>query len=196
MSVAKAPATRFVVVLGVVMLMAAACSSTSRYKADTFGPRKPTDNDELRANLDKNPADAAAAAAAAASKEAEALRIGKELFNDPNLGRKALACNSCHPAGGTTGGEAEIQKRMGHGPYRLPIPSLIGAAARFPKYKVPQDGVITLAQMNNNCLRMFMDGKRLPLDSPESSYLAAYVTSLSEGEEIEVGGGIGSADRK
>lgn len=192
MSVARARAARFVIGLAVGGLMAAACSSTSRYRADTFGPRKPTDNDELRANLDKSAADAAAAA----SKEAEALRIGQELFNDPNLGTKALACNSCHPAGGTTGGEAEIQKRMGHGPYKLPIPSLIGAAARFPKYKMPQDGVITLAQMNNNCLRMFMSGKRLPLDSPESSYLAAYVTSLSEGEEIEVGGGTGRVDRK
>lgn len=189
MSVARARATRFVVGLGVGMLMAAACSSTSRYKAGTFGPRKPTDNAELRGNLDKG-------AAAAASKEDEALRIGKDLFNDPDLGTKGLACNSCHPAGGTTGGEAEIQKRMGHGPYKLPIPSLIGAAARFPRYKVPQDGVITLAQMNNNCMRMFMGGKRLPLDSPESSYLAAYVTSLSEGEEIEVGGGMASPDRR
>lgn len=41
--------------------------------------------------------------------------------------------------------------------------------------------------MNNNCIRMFMKGKRLPLDSPESYYLAKYVTSLSNGDEVAVG---------
>ncbi len=76
---------------------------------------------------------------------------------------------------------------MGHGPYILPIPTLVGAAAHFPKYKVPNDEVITLQQMNNNCIRMFMAGKRLPLNSPETYYLAQYVTSLSNGDEVTVG---------
>jgi len=191
MRVARAHPEKSALAVGVLMF-AAACATTARYKESTFGPPKPTDTDAVLANLDKSAANAANAEA----KQAEGLRIGKELFNDPELGSKGLSCNSCHPGGGTTGGEAEIQKRMGHGPYKLPIPSLIGASARFPKYKVPQDGVITLAQMNNNCVRMFMAGKRLPLDSPESSYLAAYVTSLSDGEEIEVGGGMGSEDER
>jgi len=71
---------------------------------------------------------------------------------------------------------------------RLPIPSLVGAASTFPKYKIPNDAVITLQQMHNNCIRMSMGGKRLPLNSPESFYLAAYVASLSNGEEVQVGG--------
>jgi hypothetical protein len=36
---------------------------------------------------------------------------------------------------------------------------------------------------------MFMSGKRLPLNSPESFYLATYVSSLSEGDEMQIGGG-------
>ncbi len=119
--------------------------------------------------------------------ESQAMELGENLFNDASLGTNGQACSSCHPGGGTTGGEAEIAKKMGHGPYRLPIPSLIGAAARFPKYKVPNDDVITLPMMNNNCIRMFMKGKRLPLNSPESYYLAKYVTSFSNGDAIEVG---------
>ncbi len=118
----------------------------------------------------------------------KSIAMGKALFNDPKLGSNGQTCNSCHPNGTTTGGESEIAKKMGHGPYKLPIPSLVGAAARFPKYKVPNDRVITLEVMNNNCIRMFMKGKRLPLDSPESYLLAQYVTSLSNGDEITVGG--------
>jgi hypothetical protein len=41
--------------------------------------------------------------------------------------------------------------------------------------------------MNNNCIRMFMKGKRLPLNSPESFYLAQYVSSLSNGDNVQVG---------
>jgi len=124
----------------------------------------------------------------AAAKVSAAYERGKVLFNDPATGgsKNEISCNSCHPGGGSTGGEAEIKKKMGHGPYRLPIPSLVGAAAHFPKYKIPNNEVISLAQMDNNCIRMFMGGKRLPLNSPESFYLAAYVSSLSNGEEIEV----------
>ncbi|RMD96772.1 MAG: hypothetical protein D6814_10780 [Calditrichaeota bacterium] len=167
---------------------ALSCSSTSRYKPDKFGKPQAGDMDQALQNIDRAMKNMSATKKRAMAKQQAAIRAGKELFNDPNLGSNGLSCNSCHPGGGTTGGEAEIAKKMGHGPYKLPIPSLIGAAARFPKYKVPNDAVITLAQMDNNCIRMFMKGKRLPLNSPESFYLAAYVSSLSDGEEVQVGG--------
>ncbi|MCI0694264.1 hypothetical protein L0337_19935 [candidate division KSB1 bacterium] len=173
----------------VAVAFAIGCGTTSRYKGEQFGPKQEGKMEVALANMDKAMSDMEATKQAAMAKQQEALRLGKELFNDPNLGTKGLACNSCHPGGGTTGGETEIKKRMGHGPYKLPIPSLIGAAARFPKYKIPNNQPITLAQMNNNCIRMFMSGKRLPLNSPESFYLATYVSSLSEGDQVQVGGG-------
>lgn len=172
----------------VAVAFAIGCGTTSRYKAEEFGPKQEGKMEVALANIDKAMQNMEATKQEAMAKQEEALRIGKELFNDANLGKKGLACNSCHPGGGTTGGEVEIKKRMGHGPYKLPIPSLIGAAARFPKYKIPNNQPITLAQMNNNCIRMFMSGKRLPLNSPESFYLATYVSSLSEGDQVQVGG--------
>ncbi len=169
------------------------CSSdTARYKADKFGPRHSGNIEMALANIDKAMGDMKAAKMNAMKKQAEGIRLGKELFYDTNLGSNGSSCDSCHPSGATTGGEAEIQKKMGHGPYVIPIPTLVGASARFPKFKVPNDAVITLAQMNNNCIRMFLKGKRLPLDSPESFNLAAYVSVLSDGDEVQVGGSMGN----
>jgi thiosulfate dehydrogenase len=120
-------------------------------------------------------------------KQANSIASGKEAFNTA-LGRNQQTCNACHPGGGTTGGEAEIpmKGRFEMNP-KLPIPTLIGAAARFPKYKVPNDAVITIEQMNNNCIKMFMMGDGLELMSQKARDLAAYVSTLSNGEEIAIG---------
>ena len=176
-----------------ILLFLLGCSSnTARYQEEKFGPRHSGNMEMALANIDKAMGDMKAARMNAMKKQAEGVLSGKELFHDTNLGSNGSSCNSCHPSGATTGGEAEIQKKMGHGPYVLPIPSLIGASARFPKFKVPNHNVITLAQMNNNCIRMFLKGKRLPLDSPESFNLSAYVSSLSDGDEVQVGGSMGN----
>jgi len=118
----------------------------------------------------------------------EASARGQALFNNADLGRNGQTCNSCHPGGGSTAGEAEVMMK-GRFPMnpKLPIPSLVGAAATFPKYKVPNDAVVTLATMNNNCVKMFLMGEGLPLDGQESRDLAAYVSSFSNGEEVAVG---------
>lgn len=169
------------------------CSSnTARYKSEKFGPRHSGNMEVALANIDKAMGDMKAAKMNAMKKQAEGMASGKELYYDTKLGSSGSSCNSCHPSGATTGGEVEIAKKMGHGPYVIPIPSLIGASARFPKFKVPNDNVITLAQMNNNCIRMFLKGKRMPLDSPESFNLAVYVSSFSDGDEVQVGGSMGN----
>lgn len=108
---------------------------------------------------------------------AKAINKGKALFNDTNLGKSGMSCNSCHPAGGTTG-----KQMMG-----MDIPSLKGAAATFPKFKTSANDVITLQQMQNICIQM-MKGTPLKLDSNKSIALSAYVTSLSNGIPIQVGG--------
>lgn len=116
-----------------------------------------------------------------AKAEAKSLGRGKELFHDAKLGNSGLACASCHPNGGTTGGEAQLPMTE----FRVPIPDLHGAAATFPKFKIPNGRVITLEQMDTNCLRMFVMGNYLP--APDSHDLAMYVTSFSKGDEIDVG---------
>lgn len=176
----------------VLILFAFGCTSTTaRYKAEEYGPRHSGNMELALANIDKAMGDMKAAKMNAMKVQKAALNDGNKLFNDTGLGTNGLSCNSCHPSGSTTGGEAEIKKKMGHGPFKIPIANLVGASARFPKFKVPNNEVITLATMNNNCIRMFMSGKRLPLDSPESFNLAAYVSSLSNGDEVQVGGNMG-----
>ncbi len=103
---------------------------------------------------------------------------GRTLFNDPKLGKSGSSCNSCHPNGGTTGGQ-----RMG-----MPIQKIKGAGATFQKYKANAKAVITLQQMNNMCIQTIMNGTPLKLDSADSIALSAYVTSLSNGIPIQVGG--------
>jgi cytochrome c len=103
----------------------------------------------------------------------DSLAHGAELFQDTKLGTNGQSCNSCHINGGTTGGKVEMMPGM-----KMPIPDLHASAATYPKFKVPNDAVITLTEMNNNCIVMFQMGQPLPLDSQESRDLAAYVTSL------------------
>lgn len=119
-----------------------------------------------------------------------AIAHGKELFESQSaLGVNGQACASCHPGGGTSGGMAAtpMPSEVTGKPYQLPIPSLIGAAAAFPKFKVPNNAVITLGDMANNCIMMFMMAKPLNPMSSEFKDLSAYLTSLSDGETIEVG---------
>jgi cytochrome c len=105
--------------------------------------------------------------------ERDSLRRGEDLFKSTTLGTNGQACASCHPRGGTTGGQQEMMPGM-----RMPIPDLHRVARTFPKFKVPNDAVITLAEMNNNCLVMFQRGTPLVLNSREARDLAAYVSSL------------------
>lgn len=119
-----------------------------------------------------------------------AIKYGEKLFNDKKaLSTNGQACASCHPGGGTTGGEAEtpMASELTGKPYKLPIPSLIGAAATFPKYKVPNDAVITVGDMANNCIMMFMMAQPLDPKSYEFKAISAYVTSLSNDDKVSVG---------
>jgi len=123
------------------------------------------------------------------SKQKKQVAYGKELFVSTKLGTNGQSCSSCHPGGGTTGGTVNtpMKSELTGKPYELPVPSLIGAAATFPKFKVPNDRVISVQEMSNNCIMMFMAAQPLPLDSAQSQALLTYLTSLSEGDPVEPG---------
>lgn len=169
----------------VIVIITAGCASTGRYQPEKFGSVVETPMQEALANIDHMMKNPQAVMQASMQKQQELLRLGEQLFKDPKTGngKKGVSCSSCHPNGGTTGGEVKVPMRN----YMLPIPSLTNAGATFPKYKNPNDDVIGLQQMNNNCIRMFMGGKRLPLNSPESHALAMYVASFSNGETVNIG---------
>lgn len=118
------------------------------------------------------------------------LKWGEKLFNDTKaLGTNGQACASCHPGGGTTGGEVEtpMPSELTGKPYKLPVPTLVGAAATFPKFKVPNDQVIDLTDMENNCIMMFMAAQPMAKNSKEARALTAYVASLSNNDKVAVG---------
>ncbi len=118
------------------------------------------------------------------------MKRGEELFNNAKaLGTNGQACASCHPGGGTTGGEVEtpMASEVTGKPYKLPVPTLVGAAATFPKFKVPNDQVITLTDMANNCIMMFMAAQPMDPKSSEARALTAYVSSLSNDDKVSVG---------
>ncbi len=95
------------------------------------------------------------------AKEKSAYMLGRKLYQD-------YSCSGCHPKGGTVGG-----KVMG-----MPIPSLKGVRDRFPKFKPGNDEVITLSDMINNCMVMFVNRKPLPLASREMRSLTYFVSNF------------------
>jgi len=118
------------------------------------------------------------------------IAYGEKLFNDKKaLSTNGQACASCHPGGGTTGGEAEtpMASEATGKPYKLPIPTLVGAAATFPKFKVPNDQVIDVTDMSNNCIMMFMSAQPLDKKSKEARALTAYIATLSNDDKVSVG---------
>lgn len=189
---------RSVALTGLVTMMFGACASIAHKGGDDMAGPPPEANTPIQmgealANIDKGMkmmGDMEAMMKHVMMIQQESLESGKALYNNATLSgaTRGISCNGCHPDGGTTGGEAEIPAMMGYPGWKMPIPSLVGAAARFPKFKVPNASVISLAQMNNNCLMMFVGGKaRLPLNGSDSHALNLYVHSLSEGTEIAPG---------
>lgn len=110
-----------------------------------------------------------------AQKQQASMDRGEMTFKDTKLGTNGFSCATCHPGGKTTGGSIPM------GMMQMPIPNLQGVAATFPKFKIGNDAVITLADMDNNCLVMFLHGVPLKTDSQKARDLAFFVSSLSQG---------------
>lgn len=76
-----------------------------------------------------------------------------------------LACSNCHLEAGT--------KKFG-----LPIFGLVGL---FPQYSARLGADITIEDRVNSCMARSMNGRALPLDSPEMQAVVAYIKFLSSG---------------
>jgi len=76
-----------------------------------------------------------------------------------------LACGNCHLGAGV--------KKFG-----LPI---FGLAADFPAYSARSGAEISLPDRINNCMTRSMNGRPLPLESPEMRAIVAYIDFLSAG---------------
>lgn len=109
----------------------------------------------------------------------QAVRNGKHLFMTATFGGNGRNCNSCHKAGGTT---------MGELPNGKPIPSLMNAAAIFPRYNNRRGVVLTLQGQVRNCIAGALQGTPPSSDSKEMVDLISYLTSMSRGKAIDMGG--------
>ena len=76
-----------------------------------------------------------------------------------------LACQNCHLQAGTQ-------------PYAMPLTGIWG---QFPQYRGREGAVDTLEDRINGCLERSMNGRPLPLGSPEMKAFIAYMRWLSTG---------------
>jgi thiosulfate dehydrogenase len=128
------------------------------------------------ASISANPAKPTAAARVTSLEET--VRQGARIFASDSFGGKQTfkgqpaTCTACHSNGGKTEGTL---------PNGAHIPSLIGAAAEFPKFIPQEHKVITLEQQLVHCIRGGLQGKPPAYDSPQMVDLITYLTFLSKG---------------
>ncbi|MDY0331550.1 MAG: c-type cytochrome [Thiomonas sp.] len=114
----------------------------------------------------------------------EAAAQGAQIFANDSFGSKqtwvppnafsshAMTCAACHTDGGKTEGTT---------PTGAHLPSLIGAAAKYPKFKAKKHAVYTLERQIVHCVRAGIMGKPPGYNSPEMIDLVAYLTQISKG---------------
>jgi thiosulfate dehydrogenase len=122
---------------------------------------------------------APAGAAADVNSLQHAVIRGKELFMTATFNGNGRHCNTCHKGGGVN---------MGELPNGKTIPSLNNAAAIFPRYDKKRRQVKTLADQIHQCIKNAIEGRPPAYDSAEMTELVTYVTSLSRGIPIDMGG--------
>lgn len=109
----------------------------------------------------------------------QAVQDGKHVYSHETFGGNGRTCETCHANGGV-------------GPGKLPngkvIPSLSNAATIFPRFNPKAKKVVTLDDQIRNCVKNALQGKPPAAGSATLAELAAYVTSLSQGKPIDMGG--------
>ncbi len=105
----------------------------------------------------------------------EAILLGEDLVKNTQVFAKGyvgngLNCSNCHLGGGVT-------------PNAMPY---VGLPGLFPTYRPRSGKMISLQERINGCFRRSLNGRPLPLDSPEMNAIVAYMTWLSKGVPIGV----------
>ena len=120
----------------------------------------------------------AAKAAELFAKMQPVVQQGKKIFMQPTFGGNGKACNSCHRNGGVGPGAL---------PDGTPLPSLSNAAAIFPRFN-RKGRLTTLEDQVRNCVAGAIEATPPAYDSDEMRLLVVYLTSLSQGKAIDMGG--------
>lgn len=111
---------------------------------------------------------------------AKTVAKGKQIFMHDTFGGSGMTCDSCHTGGGL--GATVVPGSHNAGP------SLSNAAAVFPRYKQDAGRVMTLADEIHGCIRGAIGGKAPAYNSETMRALETYLTSLSQGKRVNMGG--------
>ena len=116
------------------------------------------------------------------------IQKGKDLFIHGTFGGNGKTCETCHTAGGTGPGRIPVGMKFPGLAGGTTFPSLANAAAIFPRFNPKINKVITLEDQIRNCTVGALHGKPPAYGSAEMNALVSYITSLSQGKPIDMGG--------
>lgn len=88
---------------------------------------------------------------------------GDRLWHSPELGTNGLTCGNCHPDAANSNPHT------------------------FPKFQTNAGDVITLREMINWCIKVPLEGKELPHDSPKMKALEAYSIYMYKNQPLKPG---------
>lgn len=100
----------------------------------------------------------------------DSVKLGRDVVLNTQVNAKAyvgngLNCTSCHLNGGTVAGAAPF----------------VGLWGVFPEYRSRTARVNSMQDRINDCFQRSMNGKALPMDSPEMLGVLSYIWWLSQG---------------
>lgn len=107
-----------------------------------------------------------------------AVAKGAHLFATATFGGNGRTCESCHEGGGKAPGQVGDRK----------LPSLLNAAAIYPRFSRGAGQVITLEGQVQSCIKGGLAGTPPELGSSDLVAITAYLGSIAKGQQVEIGG--------
>lgn len=104
---------------------------------------------------------------------------GASLFAHETFGGNGNTCETCHVGGGKVPGMAPNGKTL---------PSLLNAAAIYPRFSRGADRVITLEGQVDQCIRGGLGGTPPAAGSADLVAIVAYLGSIAQGQAVGIGG--------
>lgn len=108
-----------------------------------------------------------------------AVAKGAQLFENETFGGNGKTCATCHVDGGKSAGMLPNGRRL---------PSLVNAAAIFPRYNASLGQVLTLEGQVQRCVHGALGATPPDLGSPELVALVAYLGSIARSQPVDIGG--------
>ncbi len=107
-----------------------------------------------------------------------AVASGAHLFATATFGGNGRTCESCHQGGGKEPGQLGDRK----------LPSLINAAAIYPRFSRGAGKVVTLEGQVQSCIKGGLAGTPPEPGSSDLVAITAYLGSIAKGQQVEIGG--------